>query len=79
MIAKSARMRWSTNPKNEKSVEKNSISQLSYFCNVNLGALSTGLQVSSEAKFNESESTSLEVEVLVCIVIVFVWYLSRDC
>ena len=74
MIAKSARMRWSTNPKNEKSV-----SQLSYFCNVNLGALSTGLQVSSEAKFNESESTSLKVEVLVCIVIVFVWYLSRDC
>ena len=77
MIAKSARMRWSTNPKNEKSVKK--ISQLSYFCKVNLGALSTGLQVSSEAKFNESESTSLEVEVLVCIVIVFVWYLSRDC
>ena len=78
MIAKSARMRWSTNPKNEKSVKK-SLSQLSYFCNVNLGALSTGLQVSSEAKFNESENTSLKVEVLVCIVIVFVWYLSRDC
>ena len=78
MIAKSARMRWSTNPKNEKSVKTN-LSQLSYFCKVNLGALSTGLQVSSEAKFNESESTSLEVEVLVCIVIVFVWYLSRDC
>ena len=62
-----------------KAKKKHIISQLSYFCNVNLGALSTGLQVSSEAKFNESESTSLEVEVLVCIVIVFVWYLSRDC
>ena len=55
MIAKSARMRWSRNPKNEDSVKSIAAGSY-YFGNVRLRHLSSALKVSMDARVAESEN-----------------------